>query len=55
MAAASIGVAVAVGQTPAPPNTDWNAAAIQSQKQNAQILAQFDSAMSVEPAFSFKA
>lgn len=55
MAAASIGAAIAVGQTPPPPNTDWYGAALQSQKQNAQILAQFEIAMSVEPAFSFKA
>jgi len=55
LAIGSIAAAKAVAQAPATPNVDWNQAALESHKQNSQILARFQVAMSVEPAFHFTA
>jgi hypothetical protein len=55
LAAASLAAAKAIAQTPPAANTDWYQAALESHKRNSQILAQFQIAMSVEPAFHFKA
>ncbi len=55
MAAASLTAAKAIAQAPPAPNTDWYQAALDSHKQNSMILGQFQVAMSLEPAFHFKA
>jgi hypothetical protein len=34
---------------------DWYAAALESHRENAEVLAKFDIQMSLEPAFQFKA
>jgi hypothetical protein len=47
--------AVAVAQTPPAPDTDLDKAARESHLQNSAILGGFAVAMSVEPAFQFKA
>jgi hypothetical protein len=54
VAAASLTAAKALAQTP-PAAVDYNQAALESHKQNSAVLAAFPLAMSVEPAFQFKA
>lgn len=53
VAALSAAAAKAMAQTP--PVPDWYQAAIESHKRNSQTLAEFQIAISVEPAFHFKA
>ena len=55
MAALSAAAAKAMAQAPPAPGTDWDQAATESHKRNSQTLAQFQIAISVEPAFHFKA
>ncbi len=54
LASASLASANALAQTPAA-NPDYYQAALESHKRNSATLAQFQLAMSVEPAFQFKA
>ncbi len=54
IATASLASAKALAQTQAP-NPDYYQAALESHKQNSATLAQFQLAISVEPAFQFKA
>jgi hypothetical protein len=54
--AGSAVTAMAIAQTQPPSaNPDWYQAALESNKENSRILAQFQVPMSVEPAFQFKA
>jgi hypothetical protein len=54
LASASLASGSALAQTQVA-NTDYYQAALESHKRNSAILAQFQIAMSVEPAFQFKA
>jgi hypothetical protein len=54
IATASLAAAKAIAQTPAP-DTDFYKAALESHKENSEILAKFPIPMSTEPAFQFKA
>jgi hypothetical protein len=54
IATASLAAAKALAQTQAP-SPDYYQAALESHKRNSATLAQFQLAMSVEPAFQFKA
>ena len=47
--------AKAMAQAQPAPGSDWYQAAIESHKRNTQTLAEFQIAVSVEPAFHFKA
>ena len=54
MATAALTAVTASAQTQSPA-ADYYQAALESHKQNSATLAQFPVAMSVEPAFQFKA
>jgi hypothetical protein len=54
IATASLASARALAQAPLA-NPDYYQAALESHKRNSATLAQFQLAMSVEPAFQFKA
>ncbi len=54
VAAGSLVAANAIAQTPAAAQ-DADAAARESHRQNSAVLAKFDIAQSLEPAFQFKA
>jgi len=54
VAAGSLAVATAIAQVPATAQ-DFDNAARESHKQNSEALAKFEIAMSLEPAFQFKA
>ena len=55
--AISLVAARAMAQAPATTNItqDWDKAALQSHKENSEVLAKFEIPMSTEPAFLFKA
>jgi hypothetical protein len=58
LATAALAAVKASAQAPAqtpPPTADYYQAALESHKRNSATLAQFPVAMSVEPAFQFKA
>jgi hypothetical protein len=54
VAAGSLAVATAIAQAPATAQ-DFDSAARESHKQNAEALAKFEVPMALEPAFQFKA
>ena len=54
IATASLAAGKALAQTQAA-SPDYYQAALESHKRNSAVLAQFQLAMSVEPAFQFKA